>query len=254
LSGTFELYAAYYDLLYADKGYEEEADFLVDLMAKEAPGARTLLELGCGTGGHALPLLRRGYSVCGIDRSPGMVEGARERFRAAGFPEAELALGDVRTARLDRKFDVVLSLFHVVSYQTTQADILATFQTAAAHLNAGGVFVFDAWYGPAVLSERPGVRIRRKENDKLKVLRLSEPALRPTENLVDVKFTIQATEAATGRLTEFEELHTMRYLFVPEVAAALDSAGFDLARASEWLTGAELSLTSWNAGFVAVKR
>ena len=47
---------------------------------------------------------------------------------------------------------------------STNADLLAAFATAREHLNPGGVFIFDCWYGPAVLAERPSVRIKRMED------------------------------------------------------------------------------------------
>ena len=68
---TFELYAAYYDLLYEDKRYDEEAQFVARLLREQAPHARSILELGCGTGKHALALARQGFSLTGVDLSPG---------------------------------------------------------------------------------------------------------------------------------------------------------------------------------------
>ena len=57
--------------------------------------------------------------------------------------------------RLAGTFDAVIALFHVVSYQTTEHDLRATFATAARHLNPGGVLLFDVWHGPAVLAQQP---------------------------------------------------------------------------------------------------
>ena len=169
---VFEDYARYYDLLYRDKNYGGEVDFIDSLIKKHVPGAESILELGCGTGGHAEYLAKRGYTVHGIDISDDMLRMAARRH--VGFsPELQgktkFEKGDVRTARLGRKFDVVLSLFHVMSYQTTNEDILAAFQTAREHLNKGGIFLFDCWYGPAVLTDRPEVREKEWSDDAIKI-------------------------------------------------------------------------------------
>ena len=80
--GVFDAYAAYYDLLYRDKDYAGEAAYVHGLIRRYAPGARDILELGCGTGRHAEALMDLGFRVTGVDRSGEMVARARER--AAG--------------------------------------------------------------------------------------------------------------------------------------------------------------------------
>ena len=50
---VFEEYSKYYDLLYQDKDYEGEVEYIIDLIEKYAPKTASVLELGCGTGKHA---------------------------------------------------------------------------------------------------------------------------------------------------------------------------------------------------------
>src|SRR5205814_7072190 len=81
------LYASAYDALHEDKDYERECDLFertFDELA--AGGVRRVLDLGCGTGGHAIPLARRGYDVVGVDRSEAML--ARAADKAARGPLA----------------------------------------------------------------------------------------------------------------------------------------------------------------------
>ena len=103
-----------------------EALYVHGLIQHHAPGARSILEMGCGTGAHAAEFAGLGYEVHGIDASEGMLEGARAR-QASLAPEvaARLAFsaGDVRSFRAGRRFDVVTALFHVVSYQVTNEDL-----------------------------------------------------------------------------------------------------------------------------------
>jgi SAM-dependent methyltransferase len=254
LEATFDRYAAYYDLLYADKPYGAEAEFVCELIRSVQPNAHTILELGCGTGLHALELARRGFEVCGVDLSEPMVAAAQARALAAPASAVTFEVDDLRRLRLGRKFDAVASLFHVISYQTTNSNLTDAFATAANHLNPDGVFAFDFWYGPAVLTEGPSVRTKRMENERVSVLRLAEPVLDSGRNVVDVNYSIQISDKADGGVSTVEECHSMRYLFLPEVEGMLGAAGLRIVRSCEWLSGKPLSTATWGATVVAVLR
>lgn len=251
---VFEAYAAYYDLLYRDKDYAGEASYVRSLLARHGVHDGALLELGCGTGKHAEQLARFGYSVHGIDSSSSMVELASKRIPQDLVARVRFQAGDLRTARLGAQFDAVISLFHVASYQSTNQDLAAMFETAQTHLLPGGTFVFDFWYGPAVLTDRPAVRVKHLENETIRVTRIAEPTLRPNENVVDVLYTVLVTEKQTLVVSEFQETHRMRYLFLPEVRGLLQAAGMDLLQAEVWGTSAELGCDSWQAVVMARRR
>jgi len=251
---VFDAYAAYYDLLYQDKDYSAEVQFVHDLLAKHGVPARgDLLELGSGTGKHAEGFARLGYSLHGVDMSPTMVKAANARKPADLSERMEFAVGDVRNARVSKQFDAVISLFHVASYQTTNIDLSAMFETAAVHLKADGVFLFDCWYGPAVLTDRPVVRVKRMRNDTVEVLRIAEPVIHPNDNVVDVNYTVQVKQNGSDKISELHEMHSMRYLFSPEVELLLGLAGLRLVERVEWLTGKSAGFESWATTFVAAK-
>jgi len=242
MTAPFDLTGAYYDLLYADKDYAGEARYVGQCLPDEC---RTILELGSGSGIHAALLAEAGYDVTGVERSPAMLAKARERSVAARDAHLQFHAGDACTVRLGRVFDAVISLFHVVSYQTTDDAVAAIFATAAQHLRPGGLFLFDVWYGPAVLSQRPTVRVKRMQNDRISVTRTAEPVLHANSNIVDVHYEIFSTDRATGRIDRIEEDHSMRFFFMPELAAFGLAAGFTIARAEEWMTRREPSIDTW---------
>src|SRR5437763_4854364 len=100
--------------------------------------------------------------------------------RCTGMPKStrdlvSFELGDIRTLDLGRNFDAVISLFHVMSYQTTDADLLAALTTARRHLQSGGLFLFDFWHGPAVLFEEPSRREKRIEDERFRAVRRTTP-------------------------------------------------------------------------------
>ncbi|MDP3028837.1 MAG: SAM-dependent methyltransferase, partial [Deltaproteobacteria bacterium] len=120
---------------------------------------------------------------------------------------------------------MVISLFHVISYQTTNEDVTAAFETARQHMNPGGVFIFDVWYGPAVLTERPAIRIKRMADDEIEVTRLAEAVLHPNENRVDVHYHVFVRNRDTQAVAELKETHAMRYFFKPEIELLAAQAG-----------------------------
>lgn len=250
-TSVFGAYSTYYDLLYKDKDYAAEALYVHSLIQQYQPRATSILDLGCGTGRHALLLAERGYQVVGIDGSKEMLGRARAQPAASSGQAPDFVQGDIRSARIDRKFDAVVSLFHVMSYHVTNDDLKAAFDTAKAHLKPGGLFVFDCWYGPAVLTIRPSVRIRRFEDDRISVIRFAEPVLHPNDNWVDVNYQVLIKDKQGGLLDELRETHRMRYLFLPEVAAFAEAAGFRVESAFEFSSNEPLGVDTWTAVFVA---
>lgn len=255
---VFADYSRYYDLLYQDKDYAAEVDFVERLIWAHRLSASSILELGCGTGRHAELLARRGYKIHGVDLSDGMLAEAEKR-RFALTENRDLlsfSCGDLRSVRLSDKFDTVISLFHVASYMTEDADLDQLFSTAKAHLHPGGLFLFDFWYGPAVLHDRPSVRIKRLADDKIEITRIAEPDMRPNENLVNVNYEMHVFNKQNQLFYKINECHRMRYLFKPELLLLFAAHDMKPVFFTEWLTGMDPGFNTWNVcagGIVEVK-
>lgn len=250
----FNSYARYYDLLYKDKDYEKEGKSVHEIIKKYCPKTDLILELGCGTGKHAIMLAEIGYTLHGVDLSSEMLESAVQRRSNLNIDAAKklsFSQGDIRTVKIDKKFDTVISLFHVMSYQTTNNDLMSSFATAKNHLNSGGIFIFDCWYGPAVLSEKPSVRVKRLEDEKIIVTRIAEPIMHPTKNIVDVYYKIFIKNKENHKVEEFSEMHRMRYLFNTEIEYYLSQQGMSLIANFEWMSNRNPGLDTWGVCFVA---
>ena len=249
MKGVFDSYAHYYDLLYRDKDYAGESAYVASHLKRHAPSAARILELGCGTAAHAEHLARLGYTVHGVDQSETMLARAAER-KSSLSPEVAARLsfgsGDARSVRTGEQYDAVVALFHVMSYQTTNADLQSAFATAAAHLRPGGLFLFDFWYGPAVLEQRPEVRVKKLEDERIKVTRIAEPVVREDEDVVDVNYTVFIEEKRTKKVRQVRETHRMRYLFLPELAL-LRSAAFEERAIRAWMSEDAPWPQSWSA-------
>lgn len=250
---VFDAYAAYYDLLYKDKDYISEAAFVHDLLMKNGMYKGDILDLGCGTGKHAEQFAQMGYRVHGVDMSHTMIEAGQQRTCGGFGEQLSFEQGDLRTYRTERKFDAVISLFHVASYQILNKDIAAMFATAFKHLKPGGIFIFDFWYGPAVLTDRPETRVKKLASENVEVVRIAEPVMHPNDNVVDVNYTVHVTERASGKVITFDENHRMRYFFSPELKHWLEISGFRVKAIMEWMTEKPLSFDTW-FGIVMAER
>lgn len=242
----FNEYSDYYDLLYRDKPYDEEAGWVVQRIRSHLPDASTLLDLGCGTGRYTRLFREKGFSVCGVDASPSMIARAR-----LDNPTLDFRVGDIRTYRAEKPVDVVVMLFHVLSYQTTDEDVRATLGMVAQNLKLGGLFCFDVWYAPAVRFQQPQERTKSVMEDGMTVIRHAIPEHDAHRHLVDVRYDIEVTTQETT--SSFTEHHLMRYLDDAEIEAFLAETGFALRESSELLTASPLSHETWGAFYLAQK-
>lgn len=236
---VFRDYSRYYNLLYRDKDYSGEIDFVLGALARVDNPSRSVLDLGCGTGRHALELATRGVEAIGVDRSEGMVRLGRQSLEQApslpaGTPLPELVAGDARTVRLGRNFDAITSLFHVFCYHLTEEDVLAHMVTARAHLRKGGHFLFDFWHGPGVLTDPPTRREKFMEDEVVQIRREAVPTPLPCDNRVDVAYRITVTEKTTGQIRRLDETHCVRYYFFPELRYLARQAGFVPVAEGTW--------------------
>ena len=141
-----------------------------------------------------------------------------------------------------------------MSYQTNNKDVSLAFKTVAAHLCNGGLFIFDCWYGPAVLNEMPTIRVKRFENEEIRITRIAEPILNDIDNTVDVNYSFFVIDKKTNLVKEFKEIHKVRYFFIPEVEMLFDLNGFNLIDYYGFMTEIKPSIDNWNVCFIGKKK
>lgn len=250
---TFSYYADYYNLLYSNKDYASETDFIDRIIKRNALSSKTILNLGCGTGKHDFLLSKLGYEVTGVDLSDEMLKIANvSRTNDQTIKNQPLFIkGDIRYIQLDKQFDVITALFHVISYLPTNKDIALAFDTVKKHLKPGGIFIFDVWYGPAVLTCKPEVRFKRMENEKISVSRVAEPVIYHETNIVDVNYTVFVKEKLNEQYEEIKETHKMRYFFTPELSNFLVEKKISILFSAEWMSDKAPGFDTWGVYFVA---
>lgn len=246
-------YAETYDLLYRDKDYRSECDLVERVFQTHGDGStHTILDVGCGTGGHAVILAGRGYRVTGVDRSQEMLAQARDKAVAlSGDAQVSFLEGRVGDLNLERRFDAALMMFAVLGYQTENAEVVSALINIRRHLRAGGLFLFDVWYGPAVLSQRPSERLKVIPTSNGQIIRAASAEMNARRHLCTVSYKIWQLE--DGRLvTHAEEAHAMRYFFPLELEHLLECCGFSLVRLGGFPDfEREPDETTWNVMCVA---
>ena len=118
------------------------------------------------------------------------------------------------------------------------------------HLNENGLFIFDFWYGPAVLTDLPKTTIKKLENEHIKVTIVAESKLHAQLNTVDVNFNVFVTQKEDSVSIEKKELHTMRYFFDTELEMLCEKYGFNIEAKYDWLNYKKPSFGTWNVVWV----
>jgi ubiquinone/menaquinone biosynthesis C-methylase UbiE len=226
---VFSESAHLYDVIYRTfKDYAAEATAIATVVRAAHPSARTILDVGCGTGEHALHLRKHhGFAVDGLDRDPGLLAVAREKLPDARFFEADMATFDV-----GHRYDVVMCLFSSIGYLKTLERVTAALRCFRRHLAADGVIVVEPWFAPGVLREGPG-STRRAEAGGVRVERASHTTVE--ERLSTLIFDYRFEDASGVRVAR--EVHELGLFTQEEMMASFREAGLATTYDSSGLTG-----------------
>jgi SAM-dependent methyltransferase len=175
-----------YDLLYeaTGKDYARESTDLHRLIEQRRPGARTLLDVACGTGGH-LRHLGRWYDVTGVDLDPGMLDQARGRL-----PDVRLVEADMRTLALDASFDAVVCLFSSIGYLRSADELVTAVGAMARHLTPGGVLIVDGWVRPDAWISGGTTEATTATSEQVTVVRMSRSRRQGDRTYLDMHHLI----------------------------------------------------------------
>jgi SAM-dependent methyltransferase len=245
-ASAFDQYAAWYNGFNKGKDYAGETQYLREQIRPWCAAPERWLDIGCGTGGHLAYLRDAGIAVEGLDASAAMIAQAR-----AAHPQIPFHIGSAQGFQLPGRWDVVSMLFHVMSYQTTDAQVEQALQKVAAHVMECGVFVFDFWHTAGVLHEPPAYRVRESHIGGRSMYRVSRPTEYRELNRVDVLYEFR-WDAPDGPCVH-EEHHAMRHFAPHELAAFLDRAGLAVVSCKGWKRERAPSPDDWY-GLICARR
>ena len=251
---VFEKYAQYYDLLYQDKDYQEETEYILSLLKKYHPKPEKILEFGSGSGLHGRLLTNAGLKVSGIERSQQMIDLGLSTGQGV-IPNTNFSCtqGDCTSIFIGDYFDAVISIFHVLSYQTSDEKVIAMLKNARRQLEPGGIFIFDYWFAPAVWYLGPTLRVKRVHNQQLAITRIAEPECFREQNIVQVNYQTFVEDLKSNHISEIKETHEMRAFDTEEIKEFASQTGFTLLHSEEWMTGHTPSKETWGVCTVLQK-
>jgi len=219
-------HAKFYDIFYSDKPYSQEAEFVHQCLQKYGIGTtRTVLELACGTGNHALALKGLGYNIIATDNSEDMLGCARRKSADIGV-SIDFRWQDMRELNVEgRPFDGVICLFDSIGYVQTNEAFMQVLEGVNRHLRSDGLFVFEFWHAADMLSSYEAVRVRRWPIKEGELVRIAETEIDCEKQVAKVTYTIYDMRH-DGKHNVVNERITNRYFLIQEMAGWLTFCGF----------------------------
>ena len=172
MKSIYNKLAKYYDKLYIWKDYKAESQKICDYIKKyKTSGGNDMLDVACGTGNH-IPYLKKYFKITGIDIDQDMLKIARKKY-----PEVKFIRDDMRTFRINRRFDVIICLFSSIAHLKTYTNLKKTIKNFATHLKPGGVAIIEPFVQPelyidkildADIIDEPGFKLVRMNSSRRK--------------------------------------------------------------------------------------
>ncbi len=236
--------APYYDELMDIVPYEAWVDYVSTLFLLADHEPSRVLDAACGTGNVSFKMARRGWNVTGVDLSSAMIEVAQAKAQnlaprdvpphfLAGdfFPAPRFICDDLTTFDLNEAFDSATCLYDSLNYIIEPEKLQLAFARIAAHVEQGGVFVFDMnsdWAFKADLFTQSNLDLRRDLNYEWRA------DFDPESRICSVHMMFR--RRANGVTQTFYETHRERAYEREEVETMLRETGWDLLRSFDAYT------------------
>lgn len=223
----FSKTAEYYDLIYAFKDYSAEVDKITAIVRREHPRARSILDVGCGTGEHAR-LLATAFAVDGIDLEPGFIDIARRKV-----PSGTFTVADMRRFDLGTHYDVVACLFSSIGYLTREDDVVEALRCFSNHVAEGGVIIVEPWFTPETWNVgKPGMAPPVDRPD-LKICRVNTTGRRGNVSTMEFHYLVARPEG----VEHLREEHELGLYTVDQLLRCFERAGLRASYDPGGITG-----------------
>lgn len=227
MSSYLGRHAQLYDIFYSEKNYQQEADFVHQLITEFGrESSKKLLELACGTGNHAFLLEKYGYDLHALDYSPDMIERAREKAKKYNST-INFQVGDMRNLSFQDEFDVAICLFDSIGYVLANEAINLVFNKVYQSLKAGGLFIFEFWHAPAMLQSFDPVRVKKWKLADREILRISETTIDIPSSTSTVNYSIYEL-FGNGTFAHLSEAQRNRFFQLQEMLSFVEHNDFKI--------------------------
>jgi len=219
-----------YDATFAYRDIPREVDFILAAFKKsygyEPEG---ILDLACGTGSHSIEFARRGFRVCGIDRSETMLGAARAKAEEANL-EVDFRCEDMSDFRVEGPFSCAICMLHSLAYLTTNDELTRHFSLVSRALAGRGLYVAELGNPQPWLADPPRMRRERWQpgswSDTRNGMRIRATAYRDPIDWLTETAQVEMVVDITGRgvSRHLSEISTQR-LLLPQTLRLLAELG-----------------------------
>ncbi len=241
-------YSNIYNLIYKKKNYKKEFLNIQRSLPKKIPVVKDILDIGCGTGLFAKYFTKKYNSnILGIDASKHMLKIAKKKIKNK---KIKFKLQKLENFSSKKKFGIIYSLFHVLSYQTKTSQIFNFFKIAQNNLKPKGLFIFDFWNKKAVLRFKPKKKLKFFRDRNMNVYNFVIPKLFKKQNLVKVNLNIYLEK--NKDFINFSETHEMRYFDLKEIDKNLKKNNLKIIKIFDHIRNKK-NINSWALTCIAQK-
>ena len=221
--------AEFYDQIYSRfKDYQKESTAIHELIAKEAPATKTILDVACGTGEHARILSQEyGYEVDGIDLDESMVKLAQKKNSTGSF-----YCSDMTDFKIDRSYDAVICLFSSIGYVKTLERVTETLLAFKKHTHKNGMILVEPWFQPHAFT--PGRTILNTISlDDWKIVRMGTSQVNGRISMLIFEYLF----GYKGEIFHRSEKHELGLFTDQEMKTCFAEAGLAVEYDDSGLTG-----------------
>lgn len=249
------LYSEVYDVMNQGKDYSKEAGFVLDLHERfsEKESIQDILDFGCGSGLHLkslLSMLGSINSAIGVDASQFLCDIAIK----TADQNTKIIHSKISDFHHESRFDLIISLFHVINYQHTLEDLLQFMHAIKRNLQANGLALIDFWNLAAWRNEPPSRRSKDVKSNGYLYKRTSVPFVDFSQGTVQLQINVDKIHLQSGALIERAvETHNLRAFSQLELELACRQTGLKLVSVGPWMDlSRTLNENDWYAYAVIV--
>ena len=227
-STQFNALAPHYDELMRVVPYDAWADYVLTLFALVEHHPQRVLDCACGTGNVTFELAKHGMHMTGVDLSAHMIDVARAKLRETESGDSTALIrffqADLAEFDLGETFDAATCLYDSLNYILDPAKLQASFGRIAAHMELGGVFVFDMNSEYALMADL----FTQRETSPTRRLHYDWRAKFERESKICTVTMRFERQAADGSMEVFHEKHRERAYSLHEIETMLAATGWNL--------------------------
>lgn len=218
LKKQFTSYAQYYDKFYSEHKYLKESNFILNYLKKNKIHTKEILDLGSGSCRHSSYFLKSGFKVTAIEKSKKMLSSVKKN------KNLNLVNKDIYQLNLNKKFECIISLFHVVNYLK---DLNLFFSTLSKHSKKNTIVLFDLWFDKSLkYRDKYSYRVIEEKNED--IFRIG--VIKKKNKNVNILYNFFIKNKLNNKIKYFQEEHFLNMHSIKELKEFAKKYNFNVLR------------------------